>query len=133
MPLRAAQQAVAYLAAARAALGALPRKDLIVAERFFDEAGGMQLVMHAPLGGRINRAWGLALRKKFCVHVRLRAAGGGDRRRHRDLARPAAQLPARHRVRLRAVAPGARRRSIQALLDRPMFEIRWRWNVDARR
>ena len=67
MPLRAAQQLVAYLAAARAALGALPRKDLLIAERFFDEGGGMQLVLHAPLGGRINRAWGLALRKKFCV------------------------------------------------------------------
>src|SRR6185503_8409710 len=49
-----------------APLGALPRNDLLIAERFFDEGGGMQLVLHAPLGGRINRAWGLALRKKFC-------------------------------------------------------------------
>src|SRR6185436_5249825 len=66
LPVRAAQQMVAYLAAGRAALGALPRQDLLIAERFFDEGGGMQLVLHAPLGGRINRAWGLALRKKFC-------------------------------------------------------------------
>ena len=92
--------------------------DLLIAERFFDEGGGMQLVLHAPLGGRINRAWGLALRKKFCRVVRLRAAGRRDRRRHRDLARPAAQLPARHRVRLRAVAPDAEDVLIQALLDR---------------
>ncbi|HEY4056632.1 MAG TPA: DEAD/DEAH box helicase, partial [Kofleriaceae bacterium] len=74
--LKAAQQLVAYLAAARMALGALPRKDLLVAERFFDEGGGMQLVLHSPLGGRINRAWGLALRKKFCrsFNLELQAA-----------------------------------------------------------
>jgi len=80
MPLRAAQQIVAYLAASRAALGGLPRKDLLIAERFFDEGGGMQLVLHAPLGGRINRAWGLALRKKFCrtFDFELQAAATDD-------------------------------------------------------
>src|SRR5439155_22672228 len=80
MPVVAAKQAVAYLAAGKAALGALPRKDLLIAERFFDEGGGMQLVIHAPLGGRLNRAWGLALRKKFCVSFdfELQAAATDD-------------------------------------------------------
>ncbi|HYL01520.1 MAG TPA: DEAD/DEAH box helicase, partial [Steroidobacteraceae bacterium] len=62
----AAVQLVDYLAAARAALGAVPSQELVVFERFFDEAGGMQLVIHSPFGSRINRAWGLALRKRFC-------------------------------------------------------------------
>ena len=61
-----AKQAIAYVRAGSSALGALPACDTIVAERFFDEAGGMQLVLHAPFGSRVNRAWGLALRKRFC-------------------------------------------------------------------
>ncbi|HSD87698.1 MAG TPA: DEAD/DEAH box helicase [Kofleriaceae bacterium] len=128
MPLRAAQQAVSYLAAARAALGALPRKDLIVAERFFDEAGGMQLVIHAPLGGRINRAWGLALRKKFCVtfDFELQAVATDDG--------IVISLGQPHSFPLDTVfgyVPSHQAKDvlIQALLDRPMFEIRWRWNV----
>src|SRR5207249_4697116 len=64
---RGAEQAVAYVAAGRAVLGAVPTQQTIIAERFFDEGGGMQLVLHAPFGGRLNRAWGLALRKRFCV------------------------------------------------------------------
>ena len=64
---RGAEQAVAYIAAGIAVLGTLPTQETIVAERFFDESGGMQLVLHTPFGGRINRAWGLALRKRFCV------------------------------------------------------------------
>jgi ATP-dependent Lhr-like helicase len=128
MPVRAAQQAVAYLGASRAALGALPRKDLIVAERFFDEGGGMQLVLHAPLGGRINRAWGLALRKKFCVSFdfELQAAATDDG--------IVISLGQPHSFPLDTVfgfvpSHQARDTLIQALLDRPMFEIRWRWNV----
>jgi ATP-dependent Lhr-like helicase len=128
MPSRAAQQAVAYLAAGRAALGALPRKDLIVAERFFDEAGGMQLVLHAPLGGRINRAWGLALRKKFCVSFdfELQAAATDDG--------IVISLGQPHSFPLDTVfgfVPSSQTRDVlvQALLDRPMFEVRWRWNV----
>src|SRR5205814_2886806 len=62
----AAQQLVNYLAAGRAALGALPTQQTLIAERFFDEGGGMQLVVHAPFGARTNRAFGLALRKSFC-------------------------------------------------------------------
>jgi len=128
MSMRAAQQAVAYLAVSRAALGALPRKDLIIAERFFDEAGGMQLVLHSPLGGRINRAWGLALRKKFCVtfDFELQAIATDDG--------IVISLGQPHSFPLDTVfgyvpSHQARETLIQALLDRPMFEIRWRWNV----
>ena len=128
MSLRAAQQLVAYLAAARTALGALPRKDLLIAERFFDEGGGMQLVIHAPLGGRINRAWGLALRKKFCVtfDFELQAAATDDG--------IVISLGQPHSFPLDSVfgyvtSQLAEATLVQALLDRPMFEIRWRWNV----
>src|SRR6202035_774767 len=61
-----ARELVDYLAASRAALGCLPTQETLVFERFFDESGGMQLVIHSPYGSRINRAWGLALRKRFC-------------------------------------------------------------------
>ena len=76
----AAEQLVDYLAAAAAALGCLPTQDAIVFERFFDEAGGMQLVIHAPFGSRVNRAWGLALRKRFCrkFNFELQAAATED-------------------------------------------------------
>ena len=128
MALRAAQQIVAYLAAGRAALGALPRKDLLIAERFFDEGGGMQLVLHAPLGGRINRAWGLALRKKFCrsFDFELQAAATDDG--------IVISLGQPHSFPLDTVfgyvsSHQCEATLVQALLDRPMFEIRWRWNV----
>ncbi|MGE3764781.1 MAG: helicase-related protein, partial [Kofleriaceae bacterium] len=128
MPARAAQQLIAYLAASRIALGALPRKDLLVAERFFDEGGGMQLVLHSPLGGRINRAWGLALRKKFCVtfDFELQAAATDDG--------IVISLGQPHSFPLDTVfgyvpSHQAEETLVQALLDRPMFEIRWRWNV----
>jgi len=128
MSLRAAQQIVAYLAAGRAALGALPRNDLIVAERFFDEGGGMQLVLHAPLGGRINRAWGLALRKKFCVSFdfELQAAATDD-----GIVISLGQPHSFPLDTVFAFVPSHQTRDVlvQALLDRPMFEIRWRWNV----
>jgi ATP-dependent Lhr-like helicase len=128
MAPRFAQQVVAYLAAARAALGGLPRKDLLIAERFFDEGGGMQLVLHAPLGGRINRAWGLALRKKFCrtFDFELQAAATDDG--------IVISLGQPHSFPLDTVfgyvpSHQAEETLVQALLDRPMFEIRWRWNV----
>ncbi|MEJ7599355.1 MAG: DEAD/DEAH box helicase, partial [Kofleriaceae bacterium] len=128
MSLRAAQQLVAYLAAARAALGALPRNDLLIAERFFDEAGGMQLVLHSPLGGRINRAWGLALRKKFCVSFdfELQALATDD-----GIVISLGQPHSFPLETVFAFVPShqAEETLIQALLDRPMFEIRWRWNV----
>jgi len=128
MPLRAAQQMVAYMAASRVALGALPRRDLIIAERFFDEAGGMQLVIHSPLGGRINRAWGLALRKKFCVSFdfELQASATDD-----GIVISLGQPHSFPLDSVFAYVPSHQTREvlIQALLDRPMFEIRWRWNV----
>src|SRR6185295_8255673 len=76
----AATQIVDYLMAAKIALGQLPTQDKIIFERFFDETGGMQLVIHAPFGSRINRAWGLALRKRFCrkFDIELQAAATED-------------------------------------------------------
>jgi ATP-dependent helicase Lhr and Lhr-like helicase len=128
MSRNAAEQLVAYLAAGRAALGALPRKDLIIAERFFDEGGGMQLVLHAPLGGRVNRAWGLALRKRFCrsFDFELQAAATDDG--------IVISLGQPHSFPLESVfgflpSTQAEPVLVQALLDAPMFEVRWRWNV----
>jgi ATP-dependent Lhr-like helicase len=122
----AALQLVEYLAAARAALGRLPTQHEIVFERFFDEAGGMQLVIHAPFGSRVNRAWGLALRKRFCrkFNFELQAAATEDNIvlsltsvHSFDLGDVARYL---HSVSVRAVL-------IQAMLDAPMFTTRWRW------
>jgi ATP-dependent Lhr-like helicase len=75
-----ARQAAAYVAETRAVLGAVPTQQTVVAERFFDESGGMQLVLHAPFGGRVTRAWGLALRKRFCLtfDFELQAAATDD-------------------------------------------------------
>jgi ATP-dependent Lhr-like helicase len=124
----AARQAIAYLAAGRAALGALPTRTLLIAERFFDEAGGMQLILHAPLGGRINRAWGLALRKRFCrsFDFELQAAATDDG--------IVISLGQPHSFPLDSVfsfLPAAQAEPVlvQALLDAPMFEVRWRWNA----
>src|SRR5207247_2134432 len=74
------EQIVRYITETVAVLGAVPTTDTIIAERFFDEAGGMQLVLHAPFGGRVNRALGLALRKRFCVtfDFELQAAATDD-------------------------------------------------------
>src|SRR6185436_13201044 len=76
----AAEQAASYFAEGRAVLGAMPTQDTLVLERFFDESGGMQLVVHAPYGSRINRAWALALRKRFCrqFNFELQAAANED-------------------------------------------------------
>ena len=122
----AAEQLVEYLAAARAALGLLPTQDTLVIERFFDETGGMQLVIHSPYGSRINRAWGLALRKRICrkFNFELQAAATEDNivlsltRAHSfDLGEVRHYL---HSASIRSVL-------IQALLDAPMFVTRWRW------
>jgi ATP-dependent Lhr-like helicase len=123
---QAAEQLVAYLAAARAALGVLPTLDRIVLERFFDEAGGMQLVVHSPYGSRINRAWGLALRKRFCrkFNFELQAAATEDC--------IVLSLTTAHSFELTEVARylhsnTARDILVQALLAAPMFTTRWRW------
>lgn len=124
----AATQVVDYLTAAKAALGALPTQDIIIFERFFDETGGMQLVIHAPFGSRINRAWGLALRKRFCAkfNFELQAAATEDS--------ISISLSTSHSFPLDEVAHYLHSRSvrdvlIQALLDAPMFAARWRWSA----
>jgi ATP-dependent Lhr-like helicase len=122
----AAVQLVSYLAAARAALGALPTQQLIVFERFFDEAGGMQLVIHSPFGSRINRAWGLALRKRFCrsFNFELQAAATEDS--------IVLSLTTAHSFELEEVARylhsnTVRPLLVQALCAAPVFPVRWRW------
>jgi len=122
----AAEQLVEYLAASLAALECLPTHDTLVLERFFDEAGGMQLVLHAPFGSRINRAWGLALRKRFCrtFNFELQAAATEDN--------IVLSLTTTHSFHLAEVAHYLRAATVrpllvQALLDAPMFMARWRW------
>ena len=124
----AAEQIVDYLAAARAALGALPTLETVVLERFFDESGGMQLVVHAPFGSRINRAWGLALRKRFCrkFNFELQAAATEDAI---ILSLSTAHSFALEDVARYLNAKTVRRLLVQALLDAPMFAARWRWNA----
>jgi len=121
----AAEQMVDYLAAAHAALGCLPAQQKIVLERFFDEAGGMQLVIHSPYGGRVNRAWGLALRKRFCrkFNFELQAAATEDN--------IVLSLTTAHSFELGDVtrylhSSTTRPVLIQALLDAPMFITSWR-------
>src|SRR3954470_23252581 len=128
IPTEAAEQAVAYLAAGRVALGVLPTQDTIVLERFFDESGGMQLVLHAPFGSRINKAWSLALRKRFCrqFNFELQAAATED-----GLL---LSLGPQHSFPLadvfRYLHPAtAKEILIQAFLDAPVFQTRWRWNA----
>jgi ATP-dependent Lhr-like helicase len=124
----AARQLVEYLHAAQAALGCLPTHDTIVLERFFDEVGGMQLVVHSPFGSRINRAWGLALRKRFCrkFNFELQAAATEDS--------IVLSLTTAHSFELGDVARYLHSNSIrdlliQAMLDAPMFITRWRWVI----
>jgi ATP-dependent Lhr-like helicase len=124
----AAEQIVAYLADARRALGVLPTHDTLVLERFFDESGGMQLVLHAPFGSRVNRAWGLALRKRFCrqFNFELQAAATEDA--------ILLSLGPQHSFPLadvfRYLHPAtARDVLVQAFLDAPVFQTRWRWNT----
>jgi ATP-dependent helicase Lhr and Lhr-like helicase len=122
----AAHQITEYLAAGHAALGVLPTRETIVFERFFDAVGGMQLVVHSPYGSRLNRAWGLALRKRFCTrfNFELQAAATEDN--------ILLSLTTAHSFALAEVADylhpeSVREVLVQALLDAPMFMARWRW------
>ncbi len=126
LPPGAAEQLVAYLAAAKAALGVIPTQDHLVFERFFDETGDMHFVIHSPLGSRINRAWGLALRKRFCrrFNFELQAAATEDNiilslgpTHSFPLDEPARYLK----------SASVREVLVQALLAAPMFPVRWRW------
>ena len=128
LPQDAAEQVAAYFADAYRSLGAIPSQQTLVLERFFDESGGMQLVLHAPFGSRINRAWGLALRKRFCrsFNFELQAAATDDA--------IVISLGTQHSFPLDEVfrylsSKTVREVLVQALLDAPMFTIRWRWNA----
>ena len=124
----AAGQAVEYLSGGRRALGVIPSQQTLVLERFFDESGGMQLVLHAPFGSRINKAWGLALRKRFCrqFNFELQAAATEDALM--------LSLGPQHSFPLsdvfRYLHPETTKDVlVQAFLDAPVFKTRWRWNT----
>jgi ATP-dependent Lhr-like helicase len=121
-----ARQLVEYLAAAHAALGLLPTLDTLVFERFFDAVGGMQLVIHSPYGSRLNRAWGLALRKRFCArfNFELQAAATED---NISLSLTTVHSFALDEVPRYLHSASVREVLTQALLDAPMFMTRWRW------
>src|SRR5258708_12204318 len=128
LPPDAADQLGDYFSNAYRSLGAIPSQQTLVMERFFDESGGMQLVLHSPFGNRINRAWGLALRKRFCrsFNFELQAAATDDT--------IVISLGTQHSFPLEEVfrylnSKTVRDLLVQALLDAPMFTIRWRWNA----
>ncbi len=128
LDLASAEQLVDYLARARLSLGALPSQDTLLMERFFDESGGTQLIIHSPFGSRINRAWGLALRKRFCrtFNFELQAAASEDA--------IVLSLSTSHSFELDEVwrylhSNSAEHILIQAVLDAPLFGVRWRWNA----
>jgi ATP-dependent helicase Lhr and Lhr-like helicase len=122
----AAEQAVEYIVAGRAVLRAVPTQQTVIAERFFDESGGMQLVIHAPFGARINKAWGLALRKRFCrsFNFELQAAATDNGLN--------ISLSEQHSFPLADVFQFLQSASVkeileQAILASPIFTTRWRW------
>ncbi len=128
LPPAAALQIAEFVEAGRRVLGAVPTPKRVILERFFDESGGMQLIVHAPFGSRINRAWGLALRKKFCVGFgfELQAAANEEA--------IVLSLGPQHSFALEDVfdylhPDRARDVLIQAVLAQPLFETRWRWNA----
>jgi len=125
----AAEQTIEYILQGRAVLGAVPTQTTVIAERFFDEGGGMQLVIHAPFGGRINKAWGLALRKRFCVgfNFELQAAATDN---GLNIA-----LAEQHSFPLGDVFNFLQAATVQpileqAALDSPIFATRWRWDAN---
>jgi len=128
LPEAGARQVVDYLAASQRALSALPTQDTLVAERFFDEAGGMQLVLHAPFGARLNRALGLALRKRFCrtFDFELQAAATDEG--------VLLSLGAQHSFPLESIFSFLSEERVeevltQAALQSPMFPVRFRWDA----
>src|SRR3989475_936223 len=121
-----AEQIIKYVLTGIAVLGAVPSQEMIIAERFFDEGGGMQLVIHAPFGARINKAWGLALRKKFCrsFNFELQAAAtdnGLNISLGEQHSFPLADV-------FRYLLPASVQQILeQAVLAAPLFTVRWRW------
>jgi ATP-dependent Lhr-like helicase len=124
----AAEQIARYLSEGKRALGVVPTTETLCLERFFDESGGMQLVLHAPFGSRVNRAWGLALRKKFCqgFNFELQAAAteeGIILSLNNSHSFPLDEV-------YRYLHPNTVRQTlVQALLQSPIFETRWRWST----
>ena len=124
-----AEQIVEYIVTGRAVLGAVPTQDCIIAERFFDEGGGMQLVLHAPFGGRINKAWGLSLRKRFCVSFNFELqAAATDNGLNISLAE-------QHSFPLADVFQFLQAETVQPVLQQaallsPIFGTRWRWDAN---
>ena len=124
-----ARQIAEYLVTCRQLLGALPTQHTLILERFFDAAGGMQLVLHSPFGARINRAWGLALRKRFCRKFNFELQAAATENAILLSLGPQHSFPLEevfdylHPVTLRTTL-------VQAILDAPMFQTRWRWNLN---
>jgi len=125
----AAEQLIEYLVTGRAVLGEVPTQQTIIAERFFDEGGGMQLILHAPFGGRINKAWGLALRKRFCrsFNYELQAAATDN---GLNIA-----LAEQHSFPLSDVFHYLQTETVQEVLEQaalpsPIFATRWRWDAN---
>jgi ATP-dependent helicase Lhr and Lhr-like helicase len=124
----AAEQVVEYLAASLQILGALPSQDTLILERFFDESGGMQLVLHAPFGSRVNRAWALALRKRFCRQFNFELQAAATEEGLLLSLGPQHAFPLADVFRY--LHPSTVREIlIQAFLDAPVFQTRWRWNA----
>ncbi|HND55834.1 MAG TPA: DEAD/DEAH box helicase, partial [Pirellulaceae bacterium] len=124
----AAGQAVRYVAAQLAAVGSVPTGKSIVFERFFDESGGMQLVIHSPLGHRINRAWGMALRKRFCRSFDFELQAAATDNGILLSVGPQHSFPIEQLFKM--LGPhNARELLQQAVLAQPVFPLRWRWNV----
>jgi ATP-dependent Lhr-like helicase len=121
-------QIAQFIEDGRKVLGTVPTQKRVILERFFDESGGMQMVLHAPFGGRINRAWGLALRKRFCrgFGFELQAAANEEA--------IVLSLGPQHSFPLEEVFKYLHPNSVekvltQAVIDQPMFQSRWRWNA----
>jgi len=124
-----ASQSIQYIVEGRAVLGTVPTQETIIAERFFDEGGGMQLVIHAPFGARINKAWGLALRKRFCrsFNFELQAAATDN---GLNIA-----LAEQHSFPLADVFHFLSPETVQEVLEQaalasPIFGTRWRWDAN---
>jgi ATP-dependent Lhr-like helicase len=124
----AAQQLLDYVTEGKRVLGCVPTNERVVVERFFDESGGMQLVVHAPFGTRITRAWGLALRKRFCRHFGFELQAAANEEAFVLSLGPQHSFPLQEVFRY-LHSNSAREVLIQAILGTPMFMTRWRWNV----
>lgn len=123
-----ARQAVQYVASQKVAIGLVPSQEQIVFERFFDEMGGMQLVIHSPFGARVNRAWGLAMRKRFCRSFDFELQASADNNGIVLSLGPQHSFPLQQMFTM-LTTRNAEDLLKQAMLAVPMFQVRWRWNA----